>query len=458
MKKKLYGLAALAGLAGILLLIPGLGLGQQFGGGGKGGKGKGGGGPGGNFGGGNFGGGPGGGFGGGGPGGGFGGGGPGGGFGGFGGFGKGGGGGGGMNFNFDPNMIFDRMANGADSIPISSLRMGQQQAMQWALDNGITNGQLNRQQFSQYMNSMMQNMNAGGGPGGGFGRQQTPLTPEQIDDLAVTTFKRADTNGDGFLNEDEINAMRGGLVNTFKDTWKGYDKNNDGKIDLEEFKAWFKQAYAQRQDQMKGAGVTFDPNEEDWEKRPTVFRAGHYPRELPAWFAQYDLDKDGQVGLYEWRKFGKSIEEFQEIDRNGDGLLTVEEVLWYMRKHPEKYGPLPPLDASVAMGNGGGQWQQAGWPGGNQMMGRGPGGGGFGPGGGGWGQGGGGWGQGGGGMQGQNPGIGRQPGGGRGQGGGGPGGGGGFPGGGNGGPGGGKGKGGGGGGKGFKGGNNTGDE
>src|SRR5262249_5997149 len=78
-----------------------------------------------------------------------------------------------------------------------------------------------------------------------------------------------------------------------------------------------------------GSGPFDDPQGE--EKRPTVYRFGNLPKELPAWFAQLDTDKDGQVGLYEWKKGGGDIRKFMEMDRNGDGFLTVEEVLRYQK-------------------------------------------------------------------------------------------------------------------------------
>jgi RNA polymerase sigma factor (sigma-70 family) len=54
---------------------------------------------------------------------------------------------------------------------------------------------------------------------------------------------------------------------------------------------------------------------------------------LPAWFAQLDSDRDGQVGLYEWKAAGRSIDEFLKMDKNSDGFLTVEEVLAYQAEH-----------------------------------------------------------------------------------------------------------------------------
>ncbi len=63
-----------------------------------------------------------------------------------------------------------------------------------------------------------------------------------------------------------------------------------------------------------------------------VWRFGHLPGGLPEWFTELDFDEDGQIGLYEWRKSGKSVEEFMAIDRNGDGLITAEELLFFQSK------------------------------------------------------------------------------------------------------------------------------
>jgi EF hand len=81
-----------------------------------------------------------------------------------------------------------------------------------------------------------------------------------------------------------------------------------------------------------GSDPVFTPSPPpEEEKRPVVYRAGNLPKELPPWFAQLDEDKDGQVGLYEWKKAGRPLNEFQAIDLNGDGFITVEEALRYTK-------------------------------------------------------------------------------------------------------------------------------
>lgn len=61
-----------------------------------------------------------------------------------------------------------------------------------------------------------------------------------------------------------------------------------------------------------------------------IARVGRLPEGLPDWFAKYDRDADGQVGLYEWVKAGKPVEEFVAMDRNGDGLLEAAELLRFL--------------------------------------------------------------------------------------------------------------------------------
>src|SRR5205823_223357 len=73
------------------------------------------------------------------------------------------------------------------------------------------------------------------------------------------------------------------------------------------------------------------------EEKPVAMRYGKLPRDLPGWFEDYDTDKDGQVSLYEWRKAGRDVKDFTEMDLNGDGLITADELLRFTRaKNIEK--------------------------------------------------------------------------------------------------------------------------
>ncbi|HLQ45752.1 MAG TPA: hypothetical protein VK137_13530, partial [Planctomycetaceae bacterium] len=48
-------------------------------------------------------------------------------------------------------------------------------------------------------------------------------------------------------------------------------------------------------------------------------------KDLPDEYRDRDKNGDGQIGLYEWDR--KAFAQFYELDRNGDGLLTPDELL-----------------------------------------------------------------------------------------------------------------------------------
>src|SRR5207253_1432151 len=168
-----------------------------------------------------------------------------------------------------------------------------------------------------------------------------------IDAIAESRFRRMDKNNDGVLDADEMDEA----LLAEKDKW---DTNHDGVIDPQEYKVYF----AARMKQIQADRENMNPfgpaprDDEDTEKKPTVYRSGKLPKELPAWFAQLDTDGDMQIGLYEWKNSGRPLRQFLELDRNGDGFLTIEEVLYAVATGKEQGG-----------GNGNGS-SMAGMPGG----------------------------------------------------------------------------------------------
>ncbi len=240
------------------------------------------------------------------------------------------GGGRGGRGGFDPNQLFDRISSGKDVITRAGITNPQMQSMfdRFAQQAGVTNGQMTRQQF---LGAMQQRMGQGVGGGPRPSNNTDANAPGGDDGRIERSFRQLDQNGDGLLNYDEMSEA----LRSERDKW---DTNKDGFIDLKEYRA-FAEARMKVERGAAGRGwdqfpavVIADPAPaEDEGKRPVAYRVGKLPKELPAWFSQLDTDRDAQIGLYEWRSSARSIEEFEKIDHNGDGFLTVDEVLRYTR-------------------------------------------------------------------------------------------------------------------------------
>jgi Ca2+-binding EF-hand superfamily protein len=250
--------------------------------------------------------------------------------------------------NMDPKamaaMMFDRFAQGKDSVSAADLEAqavkrgdttAHDKLQSFLQSAGISNGQLNRDQFATYMEQRMAERQAVGGMRPQFGTNRD-------DARAEMEFRQLDKNGDGQLDASEMTeALRAEVTK--------WDTNKDGLINLDEYKEFYKARMKLLRDEQNpdgtpgGSWIDGQPGqpgqpEQTEDKRPTVYHVGNLPKELPPWFVQYDTDKDGQVGLYEWKAAGKPIEEFREMDLNGDGFLTVEEVLHHQKVLAKKQG------------------------------------------------------------------------------------------------------------------------
>jgi len=273
----------------------------------------------------------------------------------------------------DPNERFNQMTNGKDVwIRAQTQDPWSQRMFDRIADQiGVTNGQITRQQYLAYQEQRAADRasrrgsggppsdaaRGSGGPspspdGGGFGGRRGNR------DSAEAMFSRLDLNGDGYLNYDEMPDD----LRIEKQKW---DTDRNGLIDLSEFKAYYQarvqpaQADRGTPNQQQWPGVW--PNYFSWDsasppeeerKPPVVYRPGKLPKELPSWFAQLDTDQDGQIGLYEWKASGRSLQEFDEMDRNKDGFLTVDEVLRFTNKGKENAGQSPWAQQGYAFNGG----------------------------------------------------------------------------------------------------------
>jgi hypothetical protein len=275
--------------------------------------------------------------------------------------------------NFDPSQMagrmFDRYAQGQDYLVIDQVQNPRDPEMkdrlkQFAEREGITNGQLNRDQFTKYMQEQMAQRMAGqGGAPGGRAGGPSAANGGPVDEAQLRErFQAQDRDGDGKLTSDEV---RGRLGQDFS-LW---DKNRDGAIDFDEYKEYSiarsQQGGGGNDQQWRGAWLPVQgPPPED--PRPTVYRAGNLPRELldrAPWFPQLDRDRDGQVGLYEWKEAGRTLDDFRALDLNGDGFVTAEEALRYLKKTSK--GASSSNTQTAFGGPGGGMFPRGGSGGGN---------------------------------------------------------------------------------------------
>ncbi len=226
--------------------------------------------------------------------------------------------------SFDPVKTWEYMSRGRTSISISDFRFNREEAEAWAKKKGIRNGKLTKTQFLNYMKDRTKKWEERKKE---FERRmKLPLTKR-----AALYLKDRDKNKDGYIDKNE--ADRG-----LRYYGKKYDKNGDGKFTRAELQEWFAgvRKYAEqrrkgRENDKKQTKPNGTPQRIVIEalatNRPVVFARGKLPNGTPDWYTETDIDKDGQVGLYEWRKKGKAAAEFLKLDTNQDGFITPDEMV-----------------------------------------------------------------------------------------------------------------------------------
>jgi len=271
----------------------------------------------------------------------------------------------------DPDEQFAKYAKGKDVLTVSEVEVEgfmarfmptekvRESMNTFLKEKGVSSGQMTRAQYREYTDwsraKMMEQFQKGGSTpkdgggskdgGGGDG-----------DERYREFFKRLDTNSDGFVTTEELQAA-GKMGSRLLEGLATYDTNKDGKIDFNEYLEYQKARASQKggkgggggPEPYVGRGIEEDtPAKKVVEEKRVVYRFGKMPEGLPSWYAELDKDKDGQIGLYEWKAAGKDVKEFVAMDGNGDGFVTAEEVLRHQRAAAaKKVDPSQTLAAMV---------------------------------------------------------------------------------------------------------------
>jgi len=138
--------------------------------------------------------------------------------------------------------------------------------------------------------------------------------PEERLAEADRVFRVLDRDGNGSLETGE-------WTERLRTHIKKADADGNRRIDMDEYRKFFEERVAESTEASAKAAAAAKPD-------PAAVRAG----KLPAWFSQLDTDGDGQIGLYEWRRANRPVEEFTAMDLDGDGLLPPDEYLRYVKQ------------------------------------------------------------------------------------------------------------------------------
>ena len=168
----------------------------------------------------------------------------------------------------------------------------------------------------------------GGPPGGGFGG--APAGGRGGAGGPSGFMSRLDGNGDGRLDQGELDKIPDGFKQMMQSRGIQLRPGSIEEIS-NNMRAQFEQGRQGGEDGGRPEAGS-DSNKTAYSPA-SPFRPRQKERmtiDLPPKYSELDLDFDGQIGLYEWITAKReSLNEFDEIDADIDGLLTPRELKFY---------------------------------------------------------------------------------------------------------------------------------
>lgn len=251
----------------------------------------------------------------------------------------------------EADLFFDRLAGGPEvwSFEVARKRGGRDLFERVSAHLGLTGNSISRTQFRDYAANFLRE---GTSP---------PWRSDMEDEDRA--FRELDRNRDGVIDDNEASTTLRAMATSF-------DANSDGLVDRAEFGSYFgarvqaairkheavasKEAKIEvKQAKVAAVSTTAAGNAKNAKtaEMPEAQRFGHLPKGLPEWFLALDDDRDGQVGLYEWRHGGREPGDFATLDSNGDGLLTADEWLRFVRDNPDEVDQFLPAPVVPSRNN-----------------------------------------------------------------------------------------------------------
>jgi hypothetical protein len=151
----------------------------------------------------------------------------------------------------------------------------------------------------------------------------------KLHELAAALMKQFDLDGDGVLDRDEWpSASRWGAFSEIGRTHTDY-------VTFDEISLHLRDRYS-REPFPLSSGDADSASDRPSARKSHRFLSPHerWPKDLPDWFRNKDLDGDGQVSMAEFSTTWTATEEqeFARYDLNHDGLITPAECLKAARK------------------------------------------------------------------------------------------------------------------------------
>ncbi len=152
-------------------------------------------------------------------------------------------------------------------------------------------------------------------------REGIPVTQHQeeaLKDIGPDAMRRLDEDGDGSISREEAAAEP-----TLAERWDEYDRNSDQVLDSDELSALGQPGSFEEQDVEIARGEVTEEGLPTTRHQQEVTGEQQAPGGL---IERLDTDADGAISKSEAQGSTRLVEQWDQLDRNGDGQLDSSEL------------------------------------------------------------------------------------------------------------------------------------